>query len=153
MPDYKSDEYADQVAVPPEMLQPNQAHGRLRVAHFSYGAATGNALTTVANDTLSLAQLPAGDIRILRFCAKRTAFAVGTTLDVGLSSYKNMAGADVAAAPAALFAALAMDATTDIDKLVDIRVKTKTQLTLTGILKVGAGTAEELNGYIEYVVD
>jgi hypothetical protein len=144
-----SDEYALQVGATATPLDPTQAHGRIRVGHFKFSA-----LTSAADDTLNLLKMPAGKVRVLAVHVKTSAFGAGTVLDVGYGAYTDRSSRDaVVAAPAALASDLSLAAAADLHAYPDVVIDSTGGWTLTGLLQVGAGTAETLSGYVEYVID
>ena len=146
---YDSDEYALQVGSTATPLDPTQQAGRVRVGHFNFSS-----LSPAASDTLNLLKMPAGKIRILRLCLKKSAFNATAVLDVGYGAYTNRSdGAAVAASANAFADNIAMDATTDVDQLVDVTVDSRGGWTLTGLFQVAGGSTETLKGWIEYVID
>ena len=144
-----SDEYALQVGATATPLDPTQAHGRIRVGHFKFAA-----LTSAADDTLNLLKMPAGKVRVLAVHVKTSAFAVSTVLDIGYGAYTDRSSRDaVVAAPAAFASDLAVSSAGDLHAYPDVIIDSTGGWTLTGLLQVGAGTAETLSGYVEYVID
>lgn len=149
MADFNSVEYAIASAPPiGTPLNPTQDKGRIRIAHFDF-----TNISPAATDRLLHCRMPAGRIRVMRYVAKRTAWAVGATMSVGHLGYTSLAGAAVAASATAFLAAFAMDAATDIDSLVDVSIESRSGFDVYGQLAVGVGTNENLVGWLEYVAD
>jgi hypothetical protein len=153
MATFNSLEYGYEVAVPPTQLNPGQKHGRVRIAHFGFSAAGGNALTASAGDTLNLVKLPAGKVRVMSIVHKKTAFGTSGTMALGHGGYSPLTGAAVAASTAAFVAAQAMDNTNTVRNEVDVEIESKSGFIVTGTLAVAAATAEDLVGWVEYVCD
>ncbi|HYD35960.1 MAG TPA: hypothetical protein VD999_07920 [Vitreimonas sp.] len=146
---HASDEYALQTGVTATPLDPTQSMGRVRIGHFNY-----TALTSADGDTLNLLKMPAGKVRVLRACVQNSAFAASTVLDLGYGAYTDRdSRVAIAADPDAFVVDADVNATTDKDLLVDVVVDSAGGWTLTGTLTGGAGTAESLSGWVEYVVD
>jgi hypothetical protein len=147
MADIQSVEYAKQVAVPPTLLEPTEQKGKIRIAHFDLGT-----VDATAADTLSLAKLPAGKIRITRVALKHAAWTATSTLALGLGAYTEGATKEAVAADAdAILAATAMDNVTQIDSLVDLAFNSLAGVTLTGLVGVADSGAAATTGWIEYV--
>lgn len=150
MANFNSAEYAI-VSAPPIVtpLDPTQDKGRVRVAHFDF-----TNISPAATDILFHAKMPAGKVRLLRYCAKKTAFNVGATMNLGHNGYTQRAdGVAVAASAAAFLAAFAMDNINDESRLIDIAIDSRGGFDVRGTLAVAGGANENLIGWIEYVVD
>lgn len=91
--------YSEQVtkldAVPAEVLDVDQSHGKVRIARFDYAQVAEGA----ADSVIQLCKLPAGRIRILgRESALYHNLTTGTVdLDVGWAAHTDFAGDAVAA--------------------------------------------------------
>lgn len=148
MANVNSIEYTKQVAVPPTLLDTTEQHGRIRVATFGIASHSPS-----ANDTVNLIKMPAGKVRILKLEIQHSAYATGATLDVGHGGYTDMSNAAIAAVANEYADNLAMDNTTDISKIINETVESKSGFTLTGLFQTAGGTTETLYGFITYVVD
>jgi hypothetical protein len=150
MANISSVEYAIASAPPVSApLDPTQDKGRIRIAHFDF---TG--ISPGSTDVLFHARMPAGKVRLLRYCAQKTAFATNATMNLGHNGYTNRAtGAAVAASAAAFLAAFAMDNTNDEDQLIDVAIDSRGGFDVRGTMAAAGGTSENLIGWIEYVVD
>jgi hypothetical protein len=82
-----SAELTKQEAVPTDMLNPRELHGRMRVARFAFtqGAAAGD-----ANSYARLIKLPAGKVRVFLGASRIacSAFGAARVLSLGWEAYK-----------------------------------------------------------------
>lgn len=81
-----STQYANTVAEPRVMNPTHEAHGRMRIARFSFtqGAAAGD-----AGSTARLVRLPKGKVRVFLILSRvaHSALGAGRTLDLGWEAY------------------------------------------------------------------
>ena len=146
---FDSDEYALQVGANATPLDPTQAHGRVRVGHFNFGA-----LTAAADDTLNLLKMPAGKVRVLALHVISSAFVATADLDVGYGAYTNRSDrAAVAADPDAFANDLDVATGGTFHTYPDVVIDSTGGWTLTGTLATAGASADTLSGWIEYVVD
>ena len=91
--------YSEQVtkldAVPAEVLNVDESHGKVRICRFDYSQVAEGAIGTV----IELVKLPAGRVRVLgrESSLYRSALGAGVILDVGWKAYTDFAGDAVAA--------------------------------------------------------
>lgn len=146
---FSSNEHGLQVGAVATPLEPTQAMGRVRLAHFQY-----DALTAAAGDTLNLIKMPAGKVRVLQVKAIHSAFVLNSTLSFGNGIFTNRSTrAAVAAAVASITPAIPVDNTTDINRLSDTIIDSSGGFTVTGTLAVAGVAAGTIRGWVEYVVD
>ena len=150
MADVNSTQYGIQSAPPVSApLDTTDDRGRIRVAAFDFVSVSPG-----ATDKMWHFRFGPGKVKILRYVVSlRTAFGVGATMSIGHNGYTNMSGVAVAAAAAAFLAAFAMDATSQLDNLVNVTITSKSSWDMFGQLAVAAGTNENYSGWIEYVQD
>lgn len=142
-------------------LQPNELHGRVRIAYFQFQADRDIAAAAIAqNDSVRLCQLPAG-ARLIDGWYKFGAFGGSVTLDLGLfaadgSGYLDVAGtvADDPDAIATNVSIATAGAAALFEELAYRGYETEKEVELRGLFE-GANPADnvELSGYILYVVD
>lgn len=148
MATFDTTEYGQQVAVPPDALDPTEMAGRIRLAHFDTGT-----IDAAQNDLINIIKMPAGKVRILRLCGRNPAYGASTTFDLGHTGYTNLSGTAVAASENAFVSALDVAAAADIAKVVDQTIESRGGFTLQGKLEGANPASGQFKGWIEYVVD
>lgn len=151
MATFSSAEYTKQTAVPPTPLDPTEDKGRVRIAHFDM---TGIVSATIG-DIIQAVKLPAGKVRVLRYCCKHGAWAASSTFSLGNAAYTRSSDKTTVVASAnSIAAAVAMNNTTDVDVLADAVFDSTTGVTIQGTVAGAAGgTLPSSLGWIEYVQD
>lgn len=146
-------EVTSELVFPQVPLNPGQKHGRIRIASFKWGAATGNLLTAAAGNTLGMARMPAGRVKVLRITHAKNAFTASATMALGHFGFTTLAGVVVASSAAAFVAAQAMDNANTVSNIVDVELESRSGFILMGTLAVAGAASREFNGFIEYVQD
>lgn len=98
--DQNSTQYANQIAVPPVIMEAGVNYGKLRVAQFNFTQSGVGSAASVAR----LYRLPAGKVTL--YCGqsqvKTSAMGASRVLDIGYAQYIGQTGTTVSAAAAAI---------------------------------------------------
>ncbi len=98
--DQNSTQYANQIAIPPVIMEAGVNYGKLRVSQFNFTQDTEGSAASVAR----LYRLPAGKVTL--YCGqsqiKTSAFGASRVLDIGYAQYIDQGGDTVAASAAAI---------------------------------------------------
>ena len=146
-------------AVPAVPLQPDEHHGKVRIARFDYDQVAEGAIGTV----IDLVKLPAGRIRLLGRLSQlyHNLTTATVDLDIGQDAYTNFAGTAVVADPDGLDNDIDCEAAGIInigsvlvaqaqDKVFESQEGVTINCTLvTAVI----AAADSLRGYIAYVLE
>jgi hypothetical protein len=144
-------EYTAQTAVPPTPLDPTQDKGRVRIAHFDLTGIVSGSI----GDVIQCCKLPAGKVRVLRYCNKHGSWAASSTFSLGNAAYTRSSDkTTVAASATSVAAAVTMNNSTDVDVLAGVVFDSTTGVLIQGTVAGAAGgTLPSSLGWIEYVQD
>lgn len=159
----KSTQVTNAEASVPVNSEPNETHGRHRIAYFEFTAAA----TVATSDIIQLVYLPAGRVRILKslsYVLSGTGFDATSDLDIGVAAHTDqdgstavtvttddlLDGGDVATADTPIQLGTGTNADDSLTRLLNSFDRVIVQGT---VLTAGATAADTLEGYITYVND
>lgn len=99
-----STQYANQIAIPPVIMEANQFYGKLRVMKFNFTQSGAGSAASIAR----LIRLPAGKVMLLALNSrvKTSAMGTGRTMHLGYAQYRLQDGTIQTASNAAINSAV-----------------------------------------------
>lgn len=161
MATFQSEQITKLNAVPAEVLNVDESHGKVRICRFDYTQVAEGAIATI----IELCKLPAGRVRVLGRESNlyRSALGAGVTLDIGWKAHTDLAGDAVAVDADGLDDAIAAAAAgvSRLGSVAAVLAEAESKvfesqegviITATvGVAVIPAGG--KLKGYIAYVLD